>query len=164
MERVELRRLAPDDWRTWRDVRLTLLADEPDAFFSSVERESGYDEARWRAMLDPERGVTTVAFAGTEPVGTASGVADGDEAMLLSMWVARAARGSGVADLLVRDIVAWAAATGYPRITLVYADTNDRARRFYERAGFVGTDTLFEHPERPGHWGRRMVNDIAPAG
>lgn len=167
MTPCELRRLGPDDWRTFRDLRLAMLTESPDAFWSSVARERVYDEARWRSMLGGRPGVTTAAFAGAEPVGLASGKPapprepgaepPAGELELVGMWVAPEMRGTGVADLLVRDVTAWAAAAGYRVLALWYTDGNARARRFYERAGFTATTETEPHPTRPDLRGRRMI-------
>ncbi|MEV1286105.1 hypothetical protein [Micromonospora sp. NPDC049679] len=59
------RRLGPDDWQTWRDVR---LAEAPRAFASSLAKEQGYDEAARRDWLHPDRGMKAVAFADSTAV------------------------------------------------------------------------------------------------
>lgn len=166
MARYEVRRLGPKDWRTFRGLRLAMLTESPDAFWSSVQRERAYDETRWRTMLGG-RGVTTAAFRNGEPVGLASGKPapprepgeepPAGEAELVGMWVAPDARGSGVADLLVRDVTSWAADAGYRLLALWYTDGNARARRLYERAGFTATDETEPHPTRPDLRGRRMT-------
>ncbi|GAA3444913.1 GNAT family N-acetyltransferase [Planomonospora venezuelensis] len=56
MGSIDVRRLTPEDWRTFRDIRLAALADAPEAFSSSLAREQAYDDARWQAMMAPERG------------------------------------------------------------------------------------------------------------
>ena len=68
-------------------------------------------------------------------VGTAGVSADHE---LLGMWVAPAARGTGVADRLV-DAVARHAGAGAPLHLRVMAG-NDVGVRFYTRCGFVVTD------------------------
>lgn len=169
MQRCEVRRLAPDNWRMFRGLRLAMLAESPDAFWSSVERERAYDETRWRTMLGG-RGMTVAAFRDGQPVGLASGKPapprepggepPAGEAELVGMWVAPDARGSGVADLLVRDVRSWATDSGYRLLALWYTDGNASARRLYDRTGFTATTETEAHPTRPGLRGRRMIQPL----
>ena len=48
----------------------------------------------------------------------------------------RAAEGSGVARALMEYAERWARARGFALLTLNVFDANERARRFYDRAGF----------------------------
>lgn len=58
------------------------------------------------------------------------------EGQLLGMWVAPEARGTGAADAIVDAVAQRAAAENKPLWLCVYVD-NPRAKRFYERYGFV---------------------------
>ena len=44
MADARVRRIAEDEWGVLRDLRLHALADSPDSFGSTYERESGYSD------------------------------------------------------------------------------------------------------------------------
>src|SRR5690606_21298573 len=71
---MELRRATPDEWVASRDIRLRSLAQDPNAFCSSLAGESGFDEQRWRDRL--EEGFTVLAWEASEAVGTVTGKPD----------------------------------------------------------------------------------------
>ncbi|TQM83690.1 ribosomal protein S18 acetylase RimI-like enzyme [Saccharothrix saharensis] len=148
---MRLRRLGPDDWVTWRDIRLTALGSEPEAFGSTLALEGGYDEARWRELLSAERGVKVVA-EDPEPVGLVAGVphdVHSDVLYLYSMWVKPGFRRRGVGEALVRDVLAWAREHGWARVQLRVFEGNETARRLYERLGFAGEGEIMDRPSAP---------------
>jgi len=55
------------------------------------------------------------------------------------VYVDDSARGRGVATLLIEDAVARMTAMGAPRVVLMAAWRNDRARRLFDRLGFRAT-------------------------
>ncbi len=61
------------------------------------------------------------------------------EMELISMWVAPSARGHGVANVLIQDLVAWAANLGSPAVRLSVRETNAPAITLYRRHGFEAT-------------------------
>jgi ribosomal protein S18 acetylase RimI-like enzyme len=143
---IDVRMVGPDDWRTWRMLRLAALADAPYAFGSVLAdwQGTGDREERWRSRLALAGAHNLVAHVDGEPAGMASGVpaesADEGEAVeVISMWVAPAARGRGVADLLLREVEQWARTRGAAVMRLAVALGNDAARRLYERHGYVDT-------------------------
>ena len=48
---ITVRELGPDDWETWRDLRLAALAEAPDAFHSRLTDWLGAGEREWRDRL-----------------------------------------------------------------------------------------------------------------
>ncbi|NUT49251.1 MAG: GNAT family N-acetyltransferase [Saccharothrix sp.] len=143
---MRLRRLGPEDWATWRDIRLTALAGDRDAFGSTLAAERRYDEARWRELLRPDRGVRVVA-EDPEPVGLVAGVPhelDPETLYLYSMWVMPGFRRRGVGEALVGDVLAWAREHGWARVQLRVFRGNDTARRLYARLGFVGDGEVMD--------------------
>jgi ribosomal protein S18 acetylase RimI-like enzyme len=140
---IEVQELAPDDWRTWRELRLAALAEAPAAFGSRLAdwQGDGDREERWRGRLALAGSYNLVARLDGVPVGMASGVPGdiGGEVELISMWVSPAARGHGIGDLLIQRITGWGTAAGAHRLVLAVVPDNAPARALYRRNGFVDT-------------------------
>jgi ribosomal protein S18 acetylase RimI-like enzyme len=149
---IELLLLTPHDWSVWRSLRLTALAESPNAFGSRLTDwlGDGDSEDRWRARLSIPGARNVVARLDGEPAGMASGVplpvvagarplCKAGDIELISMWVAPPARGYGVADALIQDLVAWAASRGSPAVWLSVRETNAPAIALYRRHGFEAT-------------------------
>lgn len=132
-----VRRLTADDWPVYRDVRLRALAADPRAFGSDLAREQAFDEPAWRLRA----ATATVAYCNEVAVGVI-GWHWTDEpvrADLVAMWVDPAARGSGVGDALVRDVVDQVVTARGAALELGVVATNAPALALYRRAGFVET-------------------------
>ena len=144
---MTVRQLGPDDHELLRTLRLESLREAPSAFGSTYEREAAFTTDAWKHRL---RSDGHVNFLGEAADGTPSGlVAVGQDetehgvAWLLAMWVAPAARGTGLADELIDTAIRTAAGQGCSIIRLHVADGNDRAERAYVRHGFVRTGRSF---------------------
>lgn len=160
---ITVRELGPDDWATWRDLRLAALTEAPHAFHSRVEDWLGAGEGVWRARL-AEPGRYLVAEIGGRACGQAVAVPpDPDGTVdLLSLWVSPPARGRGVADALVTAVVGRAEAWSADRVALHVVVGNEPAASLYRRHGFADRGTV----ERPDgiteHRMERPVRHPAP--
>ncbi len=140
-----LRVLVVDDWPVWRELRLAALADAPHAFGSALADWQGDDDTqrRWRARLETVA-VNIVAELDGQPAGMISGDRTGSDTVeLISLWVAPAARGRGVGDLLVAAVVEWAERAeraGADRAVLRVYESNHHAVLLYQRSGFTRTN------------------------
>jgi predicted GNAT family acetyltransferase len=134
-----IRRLGPDDWELFRDIRLDALADSPDAFGSTLEREQTSTEEDWRRRL---RGpVVVVEDPGPVSVG---GTFDHDGVPhVWGMWTHPDHRGRGHAARVLDALL-----PPDQDAVLDVNISNAGARAVYERYGFVGTGVL--EPLRPG--------------
>lgn len=155
MSEVHVRQLQPDDWQLYREVRLSALGDAASAFSSILAGEQGLAEEVWRSRL--ASGLCVVAFrhepstdahSTASPVGLAGCYVDEEGAHLVSMWVAREARGTGAADALIADVCQWAASDGHLTVALWVVEGNAAAERVYARNGFVRTGRV--QPVRAG--------------
>ena len=146
---VVLHRLGPNDWKRFRAVRLASLRDAPEAFASTYEEWERADEPRWRARLT-EVPFTAIAAIGDRDVGTVSATQPNEAGyvLLISMWVAPDARGTGVGDALVDAVVAWASEAGNS-VELDVREANAPAITLYERHGFRDAGAIDgDPPER----------------
>ncbi len=95
---MTLHRVRPDDWRAHRDLRLEMLQDAPDAFWTQHADVADLDEAAWRSRIAGQHHVQ--ARADGDPVGSVGLFPDPDEGpdtvTLVAMYVAPRARGRGV--------------------------------------------------------------------
>ncbi|HEY6492767.1 MAG TPA: GNAT family N-acetyltransferase [Trebonia sp.] len=147
---VLVREIKADEWELMRDVRLTALAEAPDAFGSSYAREVDFTEAQWRGRTS-DRSVTFLAYGAADPTpaGLAGVYAADAAADLVSMWVRPSARGLGVGEALVSAAVSWAKTRSFDRLFLWVTEANAPARRLYERCGFTPTGERQPLPSNP---------------
>ncbi|MEV6619384.1 GNAT family N-acetyltransferase [Amycolatopsis sp. NPDC051106] len=134
---VHVRRLVPDDVPVLREIRLRALADTPENFGSLVAAERAKPDDDWRAWLRDR--AWFAAFDGDTAVALVCGWPEEPEWLVFSMWVAPQARGRGLAADLIHAVRRAAEEAGAEAIGLHVFEGNDRARRVYERLGFVLT-------------------------
>lgn len=138
MTSIDVHQVAPEGWQAWREIRLRSLAQDPDAFGSTYEREAAFDETTWRSWLDGTSGPAVLGYAGEVPVGMGAGwLGEPGRLMVVSMWTDPSWRGRGVGTRVLEHVVGWAAHREL-RVHLWVADANPGARRLYERHGFRG--------------------------
>jgi GNAT superfamily N-acetyltransferase len=150
-----VREFQPNEWPTYRDLRLQALTQAPDAFGSTLCREQSRSDSDWAERLgagtDSRWNFPLLAELGFDPVGLAWGRIDPscpERADLYQMWVHPGGRRLGAGRLLLDTITAWAKDAGALFLVLGAACGDSPANRLYSRAGFrrVGEP----HPLRPG--------------
>jgi GNAT superfamily N-acetyltransferase len=146
---VLVQRAAVADWPEIRRTRLSALTESPAAFASTLDREADLNADSWQQRV--ASGTWFVAREAGEPVGLVAGVADRETGgpHLVAMWVDPRVRGRGVGMALVEAVKDWAEAAAAEQLILWVADGNDRARRLYERCGFLDTGRRQPLPSDP---------------
>jgi ribosomal protein S18 acetylase RimI-like enzyme len=143
---VSIRGAEPgDEWAIRR------LFGELHTFNTSLDARFALADGWERVLADhliqereTRHGATLLAWDGDDPVGLAMMGTHTDSplfrhrswAELSALHVVPAARGRGVADLLLAAGTAWAQERGYTEVRLYVTASNERARRFYDRSGF----------------------------
>jgi len=150
MAEVTLHRVLPERWRQHRLLRLEMLQDSPDAYWTSYEQALELDEATWRDRIVATFHVQ--AHLGDDPVGSV-GMWDGShpdpgDTNLIAMYVAPRARRQQVGERLVQAVLGEARRRGLRRVVLQVTDNNAPALSLYERMGFSLTGVQAPHPRR----------------
>lgn len=138
-----IRAIHPDEWPTYRALRLRALQDSPDAFGSTYEVElarsnevwasrmaaaatSGRDRAMFAAVGENVCGLAWCKVSASEP-----GFAD-----LFQMWVQPDCRGQGIGAALLQEAIAYASHAGASTLRLGVAVAESPAMRLYRSFGF----------------------------
>lgn len=139
MSDVSVRALGPEDWLTYRDMRLAALKEAPEAFTSSYEQEGEFEESFWRTRM--ARSARLLATSGGAALGIVSvGQVEPDVAELFGMWVVPDARGMGVAWRLMEAATEHARADGNRALQAWVSTDNGRAVAFFSSYGFRPSD------------------------
>jgi GNAT superfamily N-acetyltransferase len=147
MSDISVRALGEDEWEQYRSVRLNALEESPEAFVATVDEERAFDEDLWRNRM--RRSQRLLAEQEGAPVGVASvgqarheGERDNEKvAELFGLWVAPAARGTGVATQLVQAGADAARQQGRSHLAYWVGADNGRAVAFASGFGFRPTDS-----------------------
>ena len=133
-----VRQVEAQDWQTVRTARLAALAgSEPGTFATTLEEARDWDEQHWRAWADKRTIFVAESEAGV--IGCVGGISEGQIPVMVSMYVDRAARGTGASDRLIEAVAAWARAGGHAELRLWVMEGNTSAEKLYRRLGFVPT-------------------------
>lgn len=127
-----------EDWAVYRAVRLASLADTPEAFGSTLERENAMTEAQWRARF--ANAAIFLGGRGGDALTTATAIPCDDPRdggiEIVGVWAHPSVRGTGLPAATLRAVIAW---TGDRRVRLWVSESNPAAERFYLKLGFVPT-------------------------
>ena len=138
---IAIRALGASDAEAFRALRLTALAQAPEAFGASLADESTRPLERFAERLAPPApSLVFGAFSGTDLVGVAGFlVYEGEKhrhiGLLWGVYLQPEQRGQGTAARLIGTLIAHAR----QHVVILHADVgadNHPARRLYESLGF----------------------------
>lgn len=136
-----IRPLTAGDADEYRAFRLRGLREYPEAFRSSFEEESAKDieETRLRLNSVPFFGAfdTNNRLVGAVGLRPQTGVKTRHIADVIAMYVEPESAGKGVGKALLTALIEHARSLpGVMQLVLTVTDSNGRAKRLYEAAGF----------------------------
>lgn len=152
---IHIRVFEAGEWPVYKQLRLSALADSPEAYGSSLAAEAQGTDEQWSSRLaagvGSERHLPLLAVVDGQPAGLAWGRRDDTDpalAHLHQVWVAPSYRGRGVGQRLLATAIAWAAGLPVDYLDLGVTCGDTPAMRLYARAGFVPHGA--PEPLRPG--------------
>jgi GNAT superfamily N-acetyltransferase len=163
---VEVRQVHAADWQELRQVRLRALADAPNAFASTLEREAAFPADVWRQRAQGGPASTTfIARADDVGVGMAAVIAEPapGHMPLVGMWVDPRHRRRGVAQALISHAVRWSRDHQARDMIAWVADDNTPARRLYARVGFRPASARQPLPSNPAIDELLLLLPLAPS-
>lgn len=136
---LQIRRLSVEDVEPFKSIRLEALRSEPANFASSAEDWEKKSDADWRRMI--ETSPVFVAFQGCDPVGIMGLMRERSSKMahrasIIMVYTTPAARGRGVAKLLLAALCTYARGVGIEQLELSVSSENPVAIAFYKAQGF----------------------------
>ena len=153
---MTVRRLRPAETALFRTLRLSALADAPDAFAHTHAEIAAKRDSYWqemtRSVTEAGRHVMFVAEESAAPIGMAFGTLDPERPRvphLGGMWVDPTARARGIGRALSDAVLAWARERGFGRIALWVTEGNRPAIALYQRMGFAATGRRDRLPANP---------------
>lgn len=157
---VRIHRVTGEDWASHRDLRLDMLAADPEAFWADPAEARRRDERQWRreiagprVHLQARRGGSVLGGIALLPAGyTPEHVIPADRAYIVSLWVRPAARGTGLSRVLLASAARLSLELGRPDLRLDVDDTNTPAQGLYERLGFAATGAREAREGRSTYW------------
>jgi ribosomal protein S18 acetylase RimI-like enzyme len=161
----DIRLLTVDEWVELRNIRLAALRESPNAFLSTYQREVVYDADGWRAEFI--RGSWYMGMLAGRPVSLLGATREAgvsvNERYLEYLWVSPEYRRFGIArGMLIRVFEHLRAANVHIAFVWVL-DSNEAARRLYERIGFVSTNQRQPLADRPGRSEERLILPLGRA-
>jgi GNAT superfamily N-acetyltransferase len=150
---VRIRRVVADEWQRWRDFRFEMFQEAPYAFGTTYAEAKARPDSDWQErtalLATSDHQVLFLADEDGEWLASAGGYVEDGVPNVFGVWTRPDARGRGYADACVRSVVEWARRRGDAEIRLWVTETNDPAKRVYERLGFAPTGTTQPHPGDP---------------
>ena len=139
-----MRRIRPGEGTRVKAIRLSALADIPEAFGETLEeartKTAEEYEVRACACARGQDAVFLVAENGQDDwLGMVGGHNEGDRAELVSMWVSPGVRCQGIGQALISTFFEWASATSAQEAYLFVGEKNEAAKALYSSMGFEPT-------------------------
>ncbi|MDN5821728.1 MAG: GNAT family N-acetyltransferase [Brachybacterium sp.] len=157
---LRIHRVGAEDWTSHRDLRLDMLAADPEAFWADPDETRARTMQQWREEiagprlhLQARRGHKVLGGIALLPAGyTPEHRIPPDQAHIVSLWIRPEARGDGLSRPLFAALARLSLDLGRPDLRLDVDESNVAAQRLYERRGFAPTGARDPRQGRGTAW------------
>jgi ribosomal protein S18 acetylase RimI-like enzyme len=137
---IEIKKLSPESWQQYRDIRLRSTECDPKAFAETPQDVNSRSEEEWKLFIQ------NMWFAVTNGIiiGTVGLLQDKptQTAHIVSFWVDPAHRGKKIGTRLIQHLIEIAKPKDIKKLALTVTETQLPAIALYESLGFKIIDRL----------------------
>lgn len=157
---ITVRRIQIGESDLFKQIRLTVLKDAPDAFPSTYDTALQRSADSWREQAERTAlgadQATFIAFSDDVPVGIAALYRlehKVDSGELLQVWVSPEYRGTKVIWELMDTIFKWAGENNFRKVIAGVTKVNAGALKFYAKYGF----SILEESTEGVYWVKEVT-------
>ena len=135
-----VRRLTPEDWPLYKEIRLEALRLHSDVYGTSYKDMCERPDAEWESILSQQDAAFFGLFDDQAIVGL-GGVFTQDKStrtgMLIAGYIREEYRGKGLSKLIYQARIDWAKESGlFDRLLIGHREGNEASRRANQAFGF----------------------------
>jgi RimJ/RimL family protein N-acetyltransferase len=139
---ITTRILAPQDWKTFRQIRLRALREHPDVYTGSYKETAARTESEWMELLDGKEKCIFGLFDGDSIIGLAAVFRSredpsGQSGVLAMDYIDPLYRGRRLSRILYQARIDWAKQhRPFRRLLISHREGNEASRRANQSFGF----------------------------
>ena len=135
---IQIRKLSPDKWKEYRNLRLEALKKDPSSFGSSYDKEKKLSPSEWKRKIEN----ALFALSGDKPIGMIKFLFSKEQetkhvAKIYGLYVNKEYRNQGVGRKLLKSTIAEIKKNN--RIIKIVLNVNPQQKKaasLYEKEGF----------------------------
>ncbi len=145
MNKIEIQQLVPSEWKTFKQLRLEALRQDPSSFGESFSEAELKSDETWMAQskdaFENQSKDTLIAYYDEKPVGLIFVFLREEPGFgaIGGFWVHPDYRRLGVGKALMSSAETWLSEKSVKQVTLWSNPENEASAKFYEKLGFEYT-------------------------
>jgi RimJ/RimL family protein N-acetyltransferase len=148
---ITLRQFAPEDWQTFKAIRLEALVKDGWFFGSTYEIESTRTDDMWHNRLSNGGSAIWGLYDGDECIGLTGLYIKADEpdtVMFMASYIRSEYRRKGLSKLYYQTRLAWAREHGFKKARIGHREGNEPSKAANQKFGFRYTHSeLMKWPD-----------------